>query len=96
MAELTVEPAGMDETSNWTKERALRLLRQREDLRDGVYGKALHYAVLGEYELALESLEAGFAAGDPLATQLGFMKVYEPLQDNPRFQALLREVNLLQ
>ena len=78
------------------KERALRLLRQREDLRDGVYGKALHYAVLGEYELALESLEAGFAAGDPLATQLGIMKVYEPLQDNPRFQALLREVNLLQ
>ena len=78
------------------KERALLLLRQRQDLGDGVYGKALHFAVLGEYELALENLESGFAAGDPLASHMGYVKVYEPLHDDPRFQKLLREMNLLQ
>ena len=78
------------------KERALRLLRQRQDMRDGVFGKALHYAVLGEYESALVSLEAGFASGEPYSSSIGYMKIYDPLRDNPRFQAMLKAVNLMQ
>ena len=77
------------------KEKALMLLRQRQDLDDGVFGKALQYALLGEYEPALENLETGFAAGDPFATYMNFMKVYDPLRDKPRFQAMLKEMNLL-
>ena len=77
------------------KETALTLLRERQDLRDGVMGKALQYALLEEYESALESLETGFAIGDPTAPRMNVMQVYEPLHDNPRFQAMLREMNLL-
>jgi TolB-like protein/Tfp pilus assembly protein PilF len=77
------------------KEPALTLLRDRQDLRDGVMGKALQYALLGEYDSALESLEIGFKIGDPTAPRMGVMQVYKPLHDNPRFQAMLKEMNLL-
>ena len=77
------------------KETALALLRERQDLREGVMGKALQYALLEEYESALESLETGFAEGDSTAPRMGVMQVYEPLHDNPRFQAMLKEMNLL-
>ncbi len=74
--------------------RALTLLAQRQDQGDGVFGKALQYALLKEYELTLESLEAGFAAGDPFAVHMNYIKLYDPLRDNPRFQAMLKEMNL--
>jgi len=77
------------------KDHALSLLGQRQDLGHGVFGKALHYAILEEYELALEDLEKGFATGDPLAAQMNYMKIYDPIRDNPRFQAMLKEMNLL-
>jgi len=76
------------------KENALALLRERQDLREGVMGKALQYALLEEYESALESLEIGFEVGDPTAPRMSVMQVYEPLRDNPRFQAMLKEMNL--
>jgi adenylate cyclase len=76
------------------KERALELLRERQDISDGVFGKALHYALLDEFDLALESLEAGFANGDPLATAMNYVQLYDPLRDNPRFQAMLEKMNL--
>jgi TolB-like protein len=77
------------------KEQALTLLRQREDLADGAFGKAIQFTLLGEYESALESLESGFAAGDPQITHINYIKLYDPLRDNPRFQAMLKEMNLL-
>jgi TolB-like protein/Tfp pilus assembly protein PilF len=77
------------------KERALTLLHQRQDLGDGVFGKALQFVLLGEYELALENLEVGFAAGDPYATAMNYMYIYQPLRSEPRFQAMLKEMNLL-
>ena len=61
---------------------------------DTVFGKALQFALLGEYESALESLETGFAAGDSFATAMGYMKVYDPIRENPRYQAMLKEMNL--
>jgi len=76
------------------KDRALVLLEQRQDMDDTVFGKALQYALLGEYESALTSLETGFAAGDAFATAMGYMRVYDPIRENPRFQAMLKEMNL--
>ena len=78
------------------KDRALELLDQRTDITDGTFGKALQFMFLGEHELAMASLEAGFKARDPLASYIVFMKVYDPLRDDPRFQALLRDMNLLE
>jgi hypothetical protein len=69
--------------------------RQRSDVGPGVFGKALQYALLGQYESALDSLETAFAEGDPYAASMNYMMVYEPLRDEPRFQAMLREMNLL-
>jgi len=77
------------------RERALVLLAQRQDMGDTVFGKALHYAVLQEYDRALEILEHAFEAGDSYISHINYMKVFDPLRDNPRFQALLREMNLL-
>jgi TolB-like protein/Flp pilus assembly protein TadD len=76
------------------KDRALELLEQRTDITDGAFGKALQLMMLGEHELALRSLEAGLAANDPLAPYINFMKVYDPLRDDPRFQAMLEKMNL--
>jgi TolB-like protein len=77
------------------KDRALELLQERTDITDGAFGKALHYALLEEYELAMQSLEAGFEARDPLSSYMNFMDVYDPLRDDPRFKTLLRKMNLL-
>jgi TolB-like protein len=76
-------------------EHALVLLRQRSDVGPGVFGKALQYALLEQYESALDSLETAFAEGDPYAASMNYMMVYDPLRDEPRFQAMLREMNLL-
>jgi serine/threonine-protein kinase len=77
------------------KERALTLLKQRQDIGDRVFGKALQYALLEEYDLALDTLEKAYAEGDGYASNINFMKVFDPLRDDPRFQAMLRKMNLL-
>ena len=77
-------------------ERALVLLAQRQDIGDTVFGKALQYAALQEHERALEILEKAYEAGDSYIAHINYMKVFDPLRDNPRFQALLRNINLLQ
>jgi hypothetical protein len=76
------------------KDHALVMLEQRQDMDDTVFGKALQFALLGEYELALTSLETGFAAGDTFSTAMGYMKVYDPIREDPRYQAMLKEMNL--
>ena len=57
-------------------------------------GKARMLMFLGEPELALDSLEKGFGQGDPYAVHMKRMDIYDPLRDNPRFQALLKKMNL--
>ncbi len=49
---------------------------------------------LGKPELALDNLEKGFAQGDPYAVHMKRMDLYDPLRDEPRFQALLAKMNL--
>jgi TolB-like protein len=76
------------------KNRALRLMDKTGTIRDGVLDKAIYLALLGEYELALENLEQAFEAGDPYAIHMNRINIYDPLRDNPRFQALLAKMNL--
>ena len=77
------------------KPRALELLAARTDIIDGVFGKAMQYMLLGEHESALDSLENGLAIGDPLATHMNYVKVYDPIRNDSRFQAMLHKMNLV-
>ena len=60
----------------------------------GIGGKPLLFAMLGRHDLALGELERLFAAREPLREFLYAMPHLEPLYDNPRFQALLKQVGL--
>jgi len=92
----TADLARIDAVENPAlKEHALALLRQRNDMGPGVFGKALQYALLEEYESALDSLETAFAEGDPYSASMNYMRIYDPLHSEPRFQAMLKEMNLL-
>lgn len=77
------------------KQHALKLLEQRQDLSDGAFGKAMQFAILGEYQSALKNLEKGFAEGDPYTVHMNYIMVYGPLRDEPRFQTMLKEMNFL-
>ena len=61
---------------------------------DGALGKASYLMMLNEPELALDSLEKGFAESDPYAVHMNRMSIYDPFRENPRFQALLAKMNL--
>ena len=49
---------------------------------------------LGEYDLAPENLELGFETGDPYSVRMNSVVIFDPLRENPRFQALLAKMNL--
>jgi TolB-like protein/Tfp pilus assembly protein PilF len=76
------------------KEKALQILTQDSFLFEGVMGKSMYLVLLGEPELALDSLEKAFDEGDSYATHMKRLNVYDPLRDNPRFQALLKKMNM--
>jgi tetratricopeptide (TPR) repeat protein len=73
---------------------AVELIQQSPDMYDGAMGRAINLARLGEYELALDNLEKGFTAGDPYAIHMNRVSLYDPLRNDPRFQALLQKMNL--
>jgi adenylate cyclase len=75
--------------------RALELLNQRQDIAEGVWGKAMQYALMDEWDSALDSLEKGFAADSPWKIHMNWVFVFNPLHDNPRYQAMLRKMNQL-
>ncbi|UCC84537.1 MAG: protein kinase [Gemmatimonadota bacterium] len=54
------------------------------------------YAAAGEDGLALSWLERGFEVRDANMPYLSANPIFEPLRDDPRFQALLRRMNLPQ
>jgi len=61
---------------------------------DGASGKARMLMMLGESELAMDNLEKAFEKGDPYAVHMKRMNLYDPLRENPRFQALLTKMNM--
>lgn len=56
--------------------------------------KSLYYMLLDERELALSGMETAFAAGDPYAVHMNRLVVYDVFRDDPRFQRMLKELNL--
>jgi TolB-like protein len=73
---------------------ALEQLMQDSTYPNGVTGKAHVLMLLNEHEMAMENLEKAFAEGDAYAAHLNRMELFDPLRDNPRFQALLAKMNL--
>ena len=76
------------------REAALTQLLQDTDYPNGVMGKALNLMLLNEYDMALDHLEQVFAEGAPYSVHMNRMDVYDPIRDNPRFQALVAKMNL--
>ena len=60
----------------------------------GVIGKPILFALLGRNDLTLAELERLFAERDPYRPFVYVAPAYEPLRADPRFQALVRQVNL--
>ncbi|MEZ5461225.1 tetratricopeptide repeat protein [Dokdonella sp.] len=60
----------------------------------GVGGKPRMLMFLGRKELAMTELEKLFAAHDPLNVYLYAVPEFEPLWQEPRFQALLHQIGL--
>ena len=58
------------------------------------YGKATRYAMLGERDLAIEWLTQAADERDNSATWANVNSFFDPLRDDPRFQDLLRRMNL--
>jgi TolB-like protein len=56
--------------------------------------KPSHLAQLGAHDLALDELEREFDSRAPFRELLWCMPSFEPLHGHPRFQALLRRINL--
>ena len=60
----------------------------------GLTGKPVMLAMLGRHDLALAELERLFAQHDPYREFLYAVPQFEPLHGDPRFQALLKQINL--
>ena len=60
----------------------------------GVVGKPLLLALLGKNDLVLTELERLFRARDPYRVFIYAAPQFNPLHDNPRFQALLKQIGL--
>lgn len=76
------------------KDQVLILLNQNSTFVSTTLGESMILMLFDEQELALNALEKEFAEGDPYAIHMNRMDVYDPLRDNPRFQALLAKMNL--
>jgi hypothetical protein len=73
---------------------ALNLMEQDSAYPDGAQGKAAYLMMLNKPELALDNLEKGFAESEGFMVHMNRMVIYDPLRENPRFQALLKKMNL--
>ena len=52
------------------------------------------YLLAGDHDRAMEWLEKAFEVGDPNLPRTGFPAIWDPMRSDPRFQDLLRRMNL--
>ncbi len=57
---------------------------------------ATNYAMAGDRARSLDWLEKAYAEQDPNMPYIGCFPIFDPLRAEPRFQALLRKMNLPQ
>ena len=57
---------------------------------------AQHYLYVGDYDRAMDWLEKSFEVRNPNQPYVGFVPIWDPLRSDPRFQGLLRRMNLPQ
>jgi TolB-like protein/Tfp pilus assembly protein PilF len=65
-----------------------------EPVPDQPFDTPAGHMLLGRSDLALERLLANFEAGGPYLPHINRMKIFDPLRDDPRFQEILKEMNL--
>jgi hypothetical protein len=58
------------------------------------FDAASNYAMAGDHARALDWLEKAYADRDPNMPYIGCIPYFAPLRAEPRFQALLRQMNL--
>jgi tetratricopeptide (TPR) repeat protein len=68
--------------------------RYKKSGRGRVTGIAQQYLYASDYGRAMDWLEKGFEVRDPNMPYIGFQPIYDPLRSDPRFQDLLRRMNL--
>ncbi len=78
---------------------ALRLASEVELAKHGdptAWDAACNYAMVGDRSRALDLLERAYAWRDPNIPFMSCLPIFDPLRTEPRFQALLRKMNLPQ
>jgi tetratricopeptide (TPR) repeat protein len=55
---------------------------------------AKHYLYAGDYDIAMDFIEKSFEVHDPNLPYIAPEPLFDPLRSNPRFQDLLRRMNL--
>jgi hypothetical protein len=76
------------------RERCQELVLQSRSHHLGVFGAAYYYAVAGDADAMFEMLDLAWQERDPNLRIIGSDPFYEPHRAAPRFQALLRRMNL--
>ncbi len=66
------------------------------EVRQGptVSNVAQHYLYAGDYDRAMDWLEKAFEVRDPNLPYIALCPIFDPLRSDPRFQDLLRRMNL--
>ncbi len=71
---------------------AIRILENSTEMFSQV--KARWYTELGETDRAIEVVKSAIDERDPGITAVNYWPEFEPLRDDPRFQDLMRRMNL--
>ena len=75
-------------------ERSQELVRKLAALHGRTAGAAMCYVVTGEVDAMFEALDGAYQQRDPVLCFIQGDEIFDPYRADPRFQALLRKMNL--
>ncbi len=76
------------------RERCQELVLQSRSHHQGVLGAAFYYAVANDADALFEMFDLVWQEREPALRTIGIDPIYEPYRADPRFQSLLRRMNL--
>ena len=88
----SVAPVVFRSLSSGNRAEALEAIRDSSQL--ATFWKAAYYALVGERDSALEWIAQAINERDPLSPWFNIGPPFDPLRDDPRFDDLLRRMNL--